>query len=126
MRNLRPWEDDASSLTASTTDIELGNSRTHLTPRMLQLTEKLKDGTIRHLSTFGSKNKRDSAEGEGWERLYNEKSLVKKIFDNTIWTEDETLRLLQDKIVLGAQIWAVVSSVILTVVFTALPEGKLY
>ena len=104
----------------------MGNSRTKLTPRRVQVTEKLSDGTVRHLSTFITKNKRDSGDTEDWERIYIQKSMLQKVFDKTTWTENETLRVLQDKIVLGANIWSLILTIILTVIFTALPKGNFY
>lgn len=125
-RNLRPWEEAASS-SSSMTDTEMGSSKTNLTPGTFQLTEKLSDGTIRNLHNFGgTKSKRDSGDSEQWEKAYNRKSMVQKVFDKTIFTENETLRVLQDKIVLGANIWALIITIILTVIFTALPKGNFY
>lgn len=125
MRTLRPWEDDAS-ISSSVSDLEMATSKANLTPKVMQVTEKKNDGTVRHLSTFGAKNKQISGETEEWETAYNEKPLLKKIFDQSVWTQDETLRLLQDKIVLGAQIWAVILSLIFTIIFVALPAGNIY
>lgn len=125
MRTLRPWEDDAS-ISSSVSDLEMATYKANLTPKMMQVTEKKNDGTVRHLSTFGTKNKQISGETEEWEAAYNEKPLLKRIFDQSVWTQDETLRLLQDKIVLGAQIWAVILSLIFTIIFVALPAGNIY
>lgn len=124
MRTLRPWEDDAS-IHSATTDLEMGNKRASKTPMTLQLSEKLNNGTIKNLSTFGAA-KRTSGEIEEWERSYSEKPLIKKIFDKSTWTQDETLRLLQDQIVLGAQVWGAILTVILTVIFVALPAGNFF
>lgn len=127
MRTLKPWEDDIS-IHSSQTDLEAANGKpSQIKPKVLQVSEKMNDGTVRHLSTFGAKNsKRDSGDTEEWERAYNDKNFVKKIFDKTVFTQDEALRLLQDKIVMGANIWAMIITVILTIVFVALPSGNFF
>lgn len=104
----------------------MGSSRTKLTPRTVQVTKQLSDGTVRHISPFITKNKRGSCDTEDWERTYTQKSMLKKVFDKTTWTENETLRVLQDRIVLGANIWSLILTIILTVIFTALPKGNFY
>lgn len=90
------------------------------------MSEQKHDGTVRQVSTFVAGHKRDSSDTERWEEAYQKKTVVQKVFDKQVWTQDETLRLLQDKIVLGAQIWAVIISLVLTVIFTALPKGNFF
>jgi hypothetical protein len=51
---------------------------------------------------------------------------MRKVFDKTVWVQDDTLRLLQDNIVLGSNIWAIIITIPLTVVFTALPAGNFF
>lgn len=75
------------------------------------------------LQTFGPKN---SFDGAAWAESYEKKSLIKKIFDKETYTQDETLRVLQDKIVLGANLWALIITIPLTVVFVALPKGNFF
>lgn len=124
MRTVRPWE-DYSSVNSSELDLEKARPSI-MVPRMPRVSEQMHDGTTSYLSTFGTKSIRDSSDTEDWEIAYQKKSIVKKVFDNQVWTQDETLRLLQDKIVLGAQIWAGVISIALTIIFVALPSGNFF
>lgn len=129
-RNLRPWEQDL--------DTELGEDRrdsfSSTADRNVQMAsrtgkyedlEKGDDVSFRasSLQFFGPKNSFDDA---SWVEKYQKKPLMEKVFDQQVWTQDETLRVLQDKIVLGANIWALILTVICTVVFVALPKGNLY
>jgi hypothetical protein len=129
-RNLRPWEQDLDS--------EMGEERrdsfastANRTVQMASRTgnyddmDKGDDASFRpsSLQFFGPKNSFDEA---SWVEKYQKKPLMKKVFDQQTWTQDETLRILQDKIVLGANIWATILTVIFTVVFVALPKGNFY
>ena len=73
--------------------------------------------------TFGAKNSFDDAQ---WIEKYQKKSLINKVFEKSVWTQDEALRVLQDKIVLGANLWAIILTLVWTVIFVALPKAKLY
>ena len=133
-RNLRPWEQQDL-------DVELGEGRRHSTAstarrdtRMASRTghyedsEKGKDDDSyfrpESMSTFGLKNDFDSA---SWISFYDKKSVISKVFDKkSVWTQDETLRILQDRIVLGANLWGLIMTVIFTVWFVALPKGNFY
>lgn len=75
------------------------------------------------MQTFGPKNSFDDA---AWTENYQKKPLIRKVFDKSTWTQDETLRVLQDKIVLGANIWALMITMPLTVIFVALPKGNFF
>lgn len=75
------------------------------------------------MNTFGPKNE---WERERWVRAYERRSLARKLFEKSVWTQDETLRLLQDRIVLGANVWSFIITVPLTVVFVALPRGNYF
>lgn len=58
---------------------------------------------------------------------YEKRPILSKVFEKkSVWTQDETLRILQDKIVLGANVWAVILTIPLTVIFVALPKGNFY
>lgn len=48
------------------------------------------------------------------------------VFDQSIWIQDDTLRILRDKSVLGANIWALIVTVISTLVSVALPKGDYF
>ncbi|PVH80780.1 regulator of G protein-like protein [Cadophora sp. DSE1049] len=131
-RNLRPWEQDLDS--------EIGEMRRHSSESTENRTVQLASRTGDHedgprdegdgssyrpstMQTFGPKNSFDDVV---WVEKYQRKPFIRKIFDKSTWTQDETLRVLQDKIVLGANIWGVVITMPLTVVFVALPKGNLF
>jgi hypothetical protein len=131
VHNLRPWEQDV--------DVETGesprNSFASTENRDIQMasrtgkyddTDSERDGEsfrVVSLQTFGPKNSFDSAE---WVGKYAKRPLLSKVFEKSVWTQDETLRLLQDKIVLGANLWALILTTVLTIVFVAFPRGNYY
>lgn len=132
-RNLRPWE----QILEEEADEESGrNSFESSSQRRIQLAtrtgddhDKKTDGIsicqTSTLSSFGPKNDTSEFE-EKWGSIYKKKNLVRKIFDKTVWTQDENLRLLQDKIVMGAIAWSFIITVPLTAIFVALPKGNFY
>lgn len=117
-RNLRPWEEDSDDVSRSSYDSS--------TARELQLAEKTQDGDVSYrpssMQSFGSRNDEEAA----WMQKYAKKPFLRKIFDKEVWTQDPTLRVLQDKIVIGSQLWSLVISIILTIIFCALPKGNFY
>ncbi|RDW89173.1 hypothetical protein BP6252_01205 [Coleophoma cylindrospora] len=123
-RNLRPWEFDADPEAGypvrNSDEVDMATSG--------QAEGKGDDDdrgaavSRSSMASFGEKNER---EGE-WLLRYKKKSVTSKIFEKSVWTQDETLRVLQDKIVLGANSWAILLTVVLTIVFVALPKGNLY
>ncbi|QSZ33286.1 hypothetical protein DSL72_002874 [Monilinia vaccinii-corymbosi] len=132
-RNLRPWE----QILQHPTDEESGRYSDKISSqRRIQLATRSGDDPEKKmdsmsilerssLSSFGPKNSTEEFE-EKWGSVYRKKSLVRKIFDKTTWTQDENLRLLQDKIVIGAIAWSLIITVPLTAIFVALPKGNYY
>jgi len=123
-RNLRPWELDDPHVEQRNSDdtVQLSNLSNYDESYM----DKEKDGLSRRttsLHTFGPKN---SFDDESWVEREKRKSIIRKMFERETWTQDETLRVLQDKIVLGANIWSAIITLILTIVFVALPSGNFY
>lgn len=82
-------------------------------------------GKKRHvaLEAFGTAN---SYGHEIWVEKYRAKMMVRKIFDKSIWVENESIRIMQDKVALQALIWSILVTVPLTVLFTAVPAGKFF
>ena len=70
------------------------------------------------MDTFGTSN---GYAHEGWVEKYRNKPLVRKVFAKQIWIQDETVRLLQDRIVMQSHVWALGIVVPLQVVLVALP-----
>jgi hypothetical protein len=75
------------------------------------------------MNTFGPKN---DWEREWWERAYQRRRLVRQVFEKSVWTQDETLRVLRDRIVLGANVWSFIVITPMMVVFVALPSGNYF
>jgi hypothetical protein len=76
------------------------------------------------METFGPKN---TWEQERWVSDYEKTPLLMKVFhEKCVWTQDETLRVLQDKIVLGAHLWGILITVPLTAAFVAIPKGNAF
>ncbi|KAL3422693.1 hypothetical protein PVAG01_06849 [Phlyctema vagabunda] len=120
-RNLRPWEQDL------TMDFEAGRQSDEIgmASRIAKDGDEDDKNTLASrpsLQSFGDKNE---WEGE-WLIHYKKKSLLRKIFARSVYTQEAALRILQDKIVLGANIWAAIITTILTAVFIALPGDNLY
>lgn len=82
-------------------------------------------GKKRHvaLEAFGTAN---SYGHEIWVEKYQAKMMVRKIFDKSIWVENESIRIMQDKVALQAFIWSIIITIPLTVLFTAVPAGKYF
>ncbi|ESZ91667.1 hypothetical protein SBOR_7924 [Sclerotinia borealis F-4128] len=132
-RNLRPWE----QVLQNDADEEIGRaSFESSSQRRIQLATRTGDehdakidgisiSQTSTLSSFGPKNDTEEYE-EKWRSIYRKKNLVRKVFDKSTWTQDENLRLLQDKIVIGAIAWSFIITVPLTVAFVALPKGNFY
>jgi hypothetical protein len=65
----------------------------------------------------GGGNVRERNKSGGWRR---------EMFMESVWIQDENLRVLQDKIVLGAQIWAGIGTAVLVGGFLGLPVVGLF
>ena len=120
-RALRPWEQFSDG--ASVTSFEgAGEDEANLsTDDVFSLNSRSRKGIS--LDTFGTSN---SYNHEVWVEKYQKKPLMQKISAKTIWVQDETIRILQDKIVMQSHIWATTLSVPLTAFLVALPKGNFY
>jgi hypothetical protein len=76
------------------------------------------------MKSFGPRN--SHYEQASWKSRYERKSTFRKIFDRETYTQDPALKLLQDRIIIGANIWALIITIPLTVIFVALPKGNFY
>lgn len=75
------------------------------------------------MDSFGSSN---SFESESWVSTYGRKSLKAKIWDAETWVQEESVRVIQDKIVKGAQVWSAIFTTVVTAVVVAVPGAGLY
>jgi hypothetical protein len=124
-RNLRPWEYGGIELNSVSATIRHKTQPSDGSRDLESGTSTLRPcWQPAWMSTFGPKN---SYEAERCLGSYERKPLLKKIFlDDCVWTQEEALRLLQDRIVRGAHLWGLIITVPLTVIFTALPNGNLF
>jgi len=146
-RNLKPWEDPASSYAAFTDD----PSNVHAGVNPGSSTPFNVDGTL-NMSTKGSDSIELEKEGrsstpsytdyttdsyvfgennagyihEPWVEGYKKKGVLRKVFETSVKVQDQTVRVLQDRIARMAQVWAGIWTIVLTVVFVALPKGNFY
>ncbi|KAK7539987.1 regulator of G protein-like protein [Phyllosticta citribraziliensis] len=72
---------------------------------------------------FGSRN---SFGEEAWVGAYKRKPFVRKIFDHETWVQEESVRVVQDKIVRQSQAWSLLLTTVATVVFVAVPGGGFF
>ena len=75
------------------------------------------------MEVFGTSNR---SLKEHWEKRWQRRSLLRKIFDKQVMVHEQGLALIQNKIVKQAEAWALIITIPLTVVFVALPKGHLY
>lgn len=75
------------------------------------------------LQTFGPKN--DYTREEDWLISYKEKSVIDKIFDETVPVQNRALRMLQDRTVFFAVLWGGVVASVLTVGSLFIPARNL-
>lgn len=122
-RHLRPWEQfnsepsrsrggDSDQITLAGTDTpSASTSATKGKPRRVAL------------EAFGTAN---SYGHEVWVEKYRAKMMIRKVFDSTVWVENESVRILQDRVALQAFLWSLILTLPLTVLFTALPNGHYF
>ncbi|KAF2404287.1 hypothetical protein EJ06DRAFT_469581 [Trichodelitschia bisporula] len=68
----------------------------------------------------------NSYEDEPWVAKYDQRNIVRKIFDREVWIEEPALRQIQDTIFLQALLLASAISILGTGIFCALPQGNFY
>ena len=119
-RALRPWEQFNDGTSVTSFDAAADDETNVSTDDVFSMTSRSKECVP--METFGTSN---SYSHESWVEKYKKKPLMQKIFTKSIWVQDETIRVLQDKIVMQSHIWALALSVLLTVLLVALPKGNI-
>jgi hypothetical protein len=138
VRNLKPWEDldslsdgahtinhtlpDDEEATLALSDAQSFSKRSVAHSYNTDKKSE-KHARPRSFDTFGSAN---TWSNESWVDRYEKKPITRKVFETSVWVQDDTIRLIQDKIVQQSQIWAVILTTVITVSFTALPKGNFY
>ncbi|KAI4176129.1 MAG: hypothetical protein LQ343_001173 [Gyalolechia ehrenbergii] len=122
-RNLRPWEQFADSASLDSFDRDDEAALSTSTDDVYSMSNRggLKRGIS--MDTFGTSN---SYEHELWVERYKKKPLLQRIFTKNIWIQEETVRVLQDRIVVQSHLWSLIVTVPLTVGVVALPKVGLY
>ena len=118
-RNLRPWEQfrDGAFFRSFETDDEAALS-TDEVYSMSSRGDNSKRGTF--MDTFGRGNSYDH---EPWVERYEKQPLLQKIFPKNIWIQNDTIRILQDRIVWQSHLWSLLVSVPLTAAIVAVPRA---
>lgn len=118
-RNLRPWEQfgpDSASI-ASFDVTERHDEEANLSSEdVYSLSHRSKRGIS--LDTFGTSN---SYGHELWVDRYRKQPLIRKIFTKQIWIQDQTVRLIQDRIVIQSHLWSLLITILLTALIVGLP-----
>ena len=68
----------------------------------------------------------NSYEDQPWVVKYEKRNVIRKIFDREVWIQEPALRQIQDTIFLQAIAVSLVTSLVLTAIFVALPKGNLF
>ena len=120
-RALRPWEQFGDGASLSSFDSASEDEATLSTEDVYSMSERGKRGRRSNISmdTFGTSN---SYGHESWVEKYKGLGTVRKVFAKQIWIQDETVRLLQDKIVMQSHVWALSVCLPLQALICALPE----
>ena len=132
-RTLRPWEDPTPMCNNNCVlgkdeemSIQFSDAPSH--DRSSRTATDLNAGCYSphrpsSLNTFGSAN---TFVDEPWVEKQKRKNILRKIFERTTWTQDPSLRFIQDRIVRQSQVWALLLTIIITAAFVALPAGNFY
>ena len=134
VRNLKPWENEDSLTIYSETQSSLKKFRDDeevtlgASSDAASFSKTSRNGDAastlkrpRSLDTFGTAN---SFEDQPWYSSYEKKPIMNKIFENNTWVMEESIRLIQDKIILQSQVWGITLTILITAAFTALPKGN--
>ena len=120
-RALRPWEQFNDGASVSSFDGAPEDEANLSTDDVFSMHSRSRKGIS--LDTFGTSN---SFSHELWVEKYEKKSVAQKIFAKSIWVQNETIRVLQDKIVMQSHVWSLLMSIPLTAFIVALPRGNIY
>jgi hypothetical protein len=130
VRNVRPWE-DADSLFSDTTR-RIDDEEATLALSDVQsiaaksLGSKRSAATLKRPKSFDTFGSANTYVDEPWVAQYEKRPLMEKIHEKSVWVQDDALRLIQDRIILGSQVWGLFITVVTTAIFVALPPGNFY
>ncbi|KAL8944693.1 MAG: hypothetical protein Q9216_000261 [Gyalolechia sp. 2 TL-2023] len=116
-REIRPWEMNEQGRKYGSNDEEAALRHSKV------LYEETKSRWPVKMELFGPSN---TTGNETWMDRYSMRSVFKKTFEKEVPTHDRGLHTIQNKIVRQAEAWALIITIPLTIIFTALPKGNLY
>jgi hypothetical protein len=121
-----PWVVGVSTLVAAWKGMCVvlhGMHRRHLRP--WELFDDAVSGVELNAS-FDSLGSKNSYEDEPWVIKYENRNIVRKIFDREVWIQEPALRQIQDTIFLQSVLFGVLIAAIFCVIFVVLPKGNLF
>ena len=113
----RPWELFGDGASVASLDGTMDDEATLSTDDVFSLSHRSQRGIS--LDTFGTAN---SYGHELWVEKYAKTPLLRRIFTPQVWVQDQTLRMLQDRIVLQSHLCSILITVPLTALLVGLPE----
>ncbi|KAF1814972.1 hypothetical protein P152DRAFT_240440 [Eremomyces bilateralis CBS 781.70] len=126
-RELKPWEDAETVSLVSSTNTNKRRSGRILPPDDEEATLAGSIGRSmkrpKSMETFGTTN---TYTDEAWIENFRKRSLMQKIFGPKTAVQEQAIRIIQDRIVLQSQIWALLLTIVITVVFVVLPAGMFF
>jgi hypothetical protein len=134
-RNLKPWEDMDDAVFSEGADSLNKSLRGDDEEATLAASNKSYSGSDKNptrstsmkrpksFETFGSAN---TFSDESWVEKYSQKPVMGKVFETSTWVQEPGVRSIQDKILYQSNIWGVILTLVITIVFVALPRGNVY
>ncbi|KAL7938232.1 hypothetical protein V8C35DRAFT_145202 [Trichoderma chlorosporum] len=95
----------------------------HVRPWELFTQDDGEEFGMSNMESFGSHS---SYEDEPWVVKYQQRNIVRKVFDREIWIQEPALRQIQDTIFCQALIAGLVFGLVCTAIFLAVPGGDLF
>jgi hypothetical protein len=84
------------------------------------------DGLDMGKGSFDSMGTANSYEDEPWIAKYEQRNVIRKIFDRELWIQEPALRQIQDTIFLQAILVSVGLSAVCVGIFVAIPKGDYF
>lgn len=107
-RQLNPWEIFEDE------DVEMQEDDT---------SSSVEKGSMGRFASFGTAN---SYNDQPWAAKYQNRNLVRKLFDKDVWIQEPALRGIHDKIFLHSMLLGAIVGGLLTVLFVCVPGGHFF
>lgn len=119
-RTLRPWEQFGDNMSSTYLMEALDEDWGLSTDDHTITAHRFEKGVL--FDPFGTPN---SQQYDIWADRYKKIPLMRKIFPPQVWIQDQTIRALQERIVVQSYLWSICITAPLTTLFLVLPECKL-